>query len=557
MSKFWQQLVNIWSRLEVAQRATIILAGLGLFALVISLTYTATRPDWRTLASGLSKAKAQEIAAYLEEARVTHQVTDNGSSILVQSADLYKVGNDLAQKEMLTDGSKGFELLGKPGGMWQSTFSEHKTYDRALSGELERFFKELPGVRNARVLVDRPQPSPFLGDNDAKPKASVKLDMNPGMRLSDRQLMGVIHLCAGAVAGLSPDRVEVMDQSGLLTGKHADAGASQANTTLEAEVARELHLTRKAQEQLDAIFGPGKAHVKVSVKLDFTKRTESSSDPTTKVALEEHTTTSDEKGESTNSSGVAGTQPNVEGEQRTASNEPLKNSKNREEATTKYVVGTRKISKEDEIGRLVGMNVSILVPSLRVMKPVLGPDGKETAEKREVVEERPVADQNRIKDLVLNAIGFNAAKDLAAKLENGVNMDSRFTSAVQSMELFREEVPIQAGIPLPLSTTIPYGEAIGYVLSALVALAIILVARGQLKRSHMAWEMAEQRSREQHAVEEAQEEAQKPKVVEMSEEEKERAALKGRRLELKESIRRKIDEDPLVATQIVRRWMYE
>lgn len=555
MSKFWQQLMTVWGKLEIAQRATIVLAGLGILAVLAVVAYAGTRPDYRTLASGLSKAQANEIAAYLEEARVAFRIEDNGSTIMVPAQDVYRLGNELAQKEMLGDGSKGYELLGKQSSMWQTTFSEHKTYDRALAGELERFFKELPNVRSARVLIDRPQPSPFLGDDSAKPKASVKLDMKPGTRLSERQLAGVIHLCAGAVAGLAPDRVEVMDGSGLLTRKADDPGAGMAQTTLEAEMARETWLTRKAQEQLDAVFGPGRSQVRVSVKLDFTKRSEATSDPTGKMLLEERSTTSDEKGEQANAGAVAGTQPNVEGETRTAAAEPLKTSKVKEEVDNKYVVGTRKVTTEDEVGRIRGMTVSILIPQKKTLKPKLDEQGKPSDAKEEVLEEFPQPEKDRIKALVLDAIGFNSAKDLAAKLEGAQSLDARFTASLQSLELYREEeTPVaQAGISLPIG--LPLQDAIGYGLAALVGLAVLLIARGQLKRSHQAWAAAEART--QAAQKEAETKDQAETGEGATPEDKEQVALRARREDLKEAIKKRIMEDPASAAQVLRHWMFE
>ncbi len=557
MSKFWQQLVRIWSRLELAQRATIVLAGLGMLVLLGFLGFGASRPDYRLLASGLSKSQVAEIAAYLESSHIAYSVTDHESSILVPSASLYKVRNELAQRDMLGDGSKGFELLGKSSSMWESTFSEHKTYDRAVSGELERSFRELPGVRSARVLIDRPQPSPFLGDEDAKPKASVKLDVATGSRLSDRQIAGIIHLTAGAVAGLSPDRVEVMDNAGLLTPKSSDSGAGMAASTLEAEMARETYLTRKAQEQLDAILGPGKSQVRVSVKLDFTKRTESSSDPTRKELLEEHNSTNDEKNETSNPGGVAGTAPNVEGEARpTSAPEPLKGSKTREEATSKYVVGKKTITQEDEVGRIRGMTVSVLLPFKKTQKPKLDAAGKATKELEDTFEEYAKAEQDRFKDLVLNAIGFNAAKDIAAKSEAAQNLDTRFTVAVQSMAMY--EPPAEPVSVLPV-TGLPWTDAAGYAVAGLVALVALFVARGQLKRSHRAWADAEARARtaaEVEAKKHAPPVALEPPPEETAEE-RERVAHRQRRDLLKDQIAKQIQEDPATAVQVLRKWMYE
>lgn len=555
MSKFWLQLMNIWSRLEIAQRATIVLAGLGFLALIGFLVMSASQPDYRLLAKGLKKAQVAEIAAYLDSNHIPYKVADNESSVMIPSQHLYKMRNELAQQDMLGDGSKGFELLGKSSSMWESTFSEHKTYDRAVAGELERSFRELPGVRSARVLIDRPQPSPFSGDDEAKPKASIKLDMVIGTRLSDRQIAGIIHLTAGAIAGLGADRVEVMDSSGLLTPKASDSTAMFAQTTLEAEAARERYLTKKAQDQLDTVLGPGRSQVQVSVKLDFTKRTQSSSDPGKRELLEERTDATDEKTETAKPGGVAGTAPNVEGESRPSGSEPLRGSKTREESNNKYVVGKKTTTQEDEVGQIKGMNVSILLPFKQSQKPKLDDKGKPTKEMETVSEEYSVAEKDRFKELVLNAIGFNAAKDITAKFENATSLDSRFTSSVQSMDLYRApDAVVQAGVSLPL-TSLPWMDAAGYAFAGLVALIILFIARGQLKRSHQAWKDAEERARE---ASEAERKKNAPEEeAEEKPEDRERQALKVRRGELREQIKKKVMEDPAAAAQIVRKWLYE
>ena len=152
MSKIWQQLRAIWGRLEVSQRVTIVFVVLAAVGAAIGLGYAANRPDYRMLVSDLGKGQVTEIIAYLDTNQVKYQLADRDSTILVPSKDLYRLRNELAQRELLSDGSKGFEILTK-GNMWDSTFTEHRTYDRAVAGELERSFRELTGVRSARVLI--------------------------------------------------------------------------------------------------------------------------------------------------------------------------------------------------------------------------------------------------------------------------------------------------------------------------------------------------------------------------------------------------------------------
>ena len=552
MSKIWQQLRAIWGRLEVSQRATIVFVLLAAVAAAVGLSYAASRPDYRMLVSDLGKGQVAEIVAYLDSNQVKYQLADHDSTILVPSKDLYRLRNELAERELLSDGSKGFEILSKSN-MWDSTFTEHKTYDRAVAGELERSFRELSGVRSARVLIDRPQPSPFIGDDSAKPKASIKLDMAGGKRLTDRQVAGVLRLTAGAIAGLQPERVEIMDNHGLLTPAAADSSAMMAQTTLEAESARDTYLTRKAQEQLDATLGPGRSMVKVSTKLDFTKRSTASSDPGKSVLLKENSTTTDEKTPIAPAGGVAGTQPNVEGAPAAGAGQAQIGSKTSEETRNEYVVGKNTVTQEDEVGRITGMSVSILLDFKSTQVPKKDDKGQPTKEMEEQRLEYTDVEKQRYRDLVLNAIGYNAAKGLQLKMETVEKVEPRFSATVQSMEMYREPstVVAQAGVTIP---GLPGGIAdwIGYGLSALVAIVLLMVARGQLKRSHQSWVMTEAKAAQAEVDRKAKIKPE-AKVEDTSAEEENRA----RRMELKDQIKKRVMEDPTSAAQIVRRWLYE
>ncbi|GDY12810.1 flagellar M-ring protein [Planctomycetota bacterium] len=555
MAKLWQQVSSIWARLEVAQRATIVLALIGAVALAGVLFYAASQPSYRVLASGLTKAQVAEIVAHLDQGNVKYELADHDSSILVPSSELYRLRNELSQREMLSDGSKGFELLDKSG-MFESSFREHRNYDRAVAGELERNFKEITGVETARVLIDRPQPSPFVDDVSAKPKASVKLHLRSGVRLSDRQVAGIIHLTAGAVAGLAPERVEVMDDHGRLTPDAPDSQAAHASTALEAEIAREAHLTRKAQEQLDTVLGPGRSRVKVSVRLDFTKRAESSTDPTISKALEENTQTSDEKTPFPSTGGVAGTASNVEGEARPVAQPPAIGSKTSEQTQTRFVVGKKTVTKEDEIGRTSGMNVSILLDAQVVKEPEKDKDGKPTGKILEKQVEYSDAERKRFQELVLNAIGFNAAKEIAARLEPGADIAARFTSTVQSMAFYQQPVEVVEAGALGVDWEKENVRWwLGFALSGFIGVVALWIAWSQISNSHRAVLAAELRAR-QAAEEEAKRNAPPPPPPESPEEEMARQ-LRGRRDLLKENVRKRISENPAIAAAILRSWLAE
>jgi flagellar biosynthesis/type III secretory pathway M-ring protein FliF/YscJ len=167
-----------------------------------------------------------------------------------------------------------------------------------------------------------------------------------------------------------------------------------------------------------------------------------------------------------------------------------------------------------------------------------------------------VEEQKRFESVVLGAIGFESAKDIVAKQPDVQNIGSRFSSTVQSMDLYEPptEAVAQAAMSLPISLPGGISDWIGYGLVGVVALVLLTVARGQLKRSHAAWAEAEARAREAHEAEHKKKKAAEPEI---DPEDEIKAVVKSRRNELKENIKKAVIEDPNTASQIVKRWLYE
>jgi flagellar biosynthesis/type III secretory pathway M-ring protein FliF/YscJ len=93
---------------------------------------------------------------------------------------------------------------------------------------------------------------------------------------------------------------------------------------------------------------------------------------------------------------------------------------------------------------------------------------------------------------------------------------------------------------------------IGYGLSGLVAIVLLIVARGQLKRSHQAWAQAEAKARQEESEIKAKVKPEPP-----PDEGKVQEEARSRRVELKDQIKKRVMDDPNSAAQIVRRWLYE
>jgi flagellar M-ring protein FliF len=108
-------------------------------------------------------------------------------------------------------------------------------------------------------------------DDERRPSASVMLRLRPGAQLSRKQTQGITYLVSGSVEGLTPDRVNLVDEYGTLLagGRAPDAIDGDGSSRLEVKSSVENWLEAKAQTLLDRVVGPGKSVVRVTAELDF------------------------------------------------------------------------------------------------------------------------------------------------------------------------------------------------------------------------------------------------------------------------------------------------
>ena len=488
--------MSMWSNLGINQKVSLLAIVGAIVLTVVVIGYGVAQPDYRALVSKLSRAQVYEISAYLREQGVEHRVADNETSILVPSKDLYTLRKTLAEQDMLGELGEGFELL-DDSSFSDSTFMEQKKYDRAVSGELERSFREIDGVESARVIIVRAMPSPFLSEQNQS-SASVKLKMRGGQRLNDRQVAGIVRLTAGAVEGLASDRVEVVDDRGPLTNNEDEPGTMLANTVFEAERQRESYLNKKAQLILDRILGPGRSMVSVAVDLDFTERSEAATtlDNANRVAVSEKTTSTEESTPIPIGGGIGGTKSNVEepGLQTTKTSEPA--TKTSDDSSTQYHVGQTITKVREDIGHVRGMTVSIVLDykeQIAEAKPDEAAGAEEDAAAASPSISRiPLSDaeKTQIENSVLNAIGYYAAMDYQKTVVKNIGTD-RFKVSTECIDM----KPVPDLDEASEASVIALDDAmlnyLRYAVAAIVALALLLIARGQLKRSHEAWRRAE------------------------------------------------------------------
>lgn len=228
------------------------------------------RAEMQPLMTGLSAREASEVVRKLDEMKVSYQLSDGGSAILVSSKELYKARLEIAGAGLTSDSAgAGFELFDQVK-LQSSDFSERVNYLRALQAELARTISSIPAVDAARVHINLPPKAVFL-DQQSQPSASVMVKLRPGASLNQSQIRGIVHLVASGVENLAPERVSIVDASGGLITTGADSGFGAEQTGEEEAQSRRLQ--QMAQQVVDSILGPDRSRVSVRVELVRDRKT--------------------------------------------------------------------------------------------------------------------------------------------------------------------------------------------------------------------------------------------------------------------------------------------
>ena len=267
---FIDRLKNWWTESSPTQRYTT-LGGVMLFVLLLGGVFSfASRPKYDMLYGGLSET---------DKAAMVTELQAQGVNVKYDMAGLVEVPSDkVAQLRMsLTNAGKvpksahmGYENLADMS-LSDTPAKERERLRAIAEGELARSIETNPGVRSARVHITLGDPSPF-GDQQRPPSASINLVTSGTGSITRDQAKGIAMLVSHSVDGMDMKNVVVLDEKSLALYSGSDQSSTDALASskieLEQSVARKEE--QRIQNNLDAIFGPGKTRVSVraTVNLD-------------------------------------------------------------------------------------------------------------------------------------------------------------------------------------------------------------------------------------------------------------------------------------------------
>lgn len=332
-------------------------------------------PDYAVLFSNLQPDEANAVVQKLDAEKVPHRLADGGATILVPHEMVYEKRVELAGEGVVkSGGGTGFELFDRTN-LGMTDFQEKIAKTRATEGELQRTIGGLTPVQSARVHIASPQASLFTTTQQPT-TASVAIQTKAGMQLSASEVRGITQLVSGAVEGLKPDNVTIVDQNGTIlrpsalddtavAGGDASSALKLTQDQLVAKEKYESDLQESIQGLLDATIGAHRSAARVTAQMNFdANSTETKSYAPQGTVLSEktkHETYNGAGGPRGAAGGVPGTTTNVVPTYQGTQNQQGQGRYANTEATRNYQVGEQTAKHVDAPGKVTRLSVAVLV----------------------------------------------------------------------------------------------------------------------------------------------------------------------------------------------------
>ncbi len=358
-------IITFLKGLSTTKKVVLLLVILGTVACMSMIMIWAGRPEFKVLYSNISSEDAGAILSRLKEKKIPYRISSNGKAILVPKEKVYELRLSLASEGLPKGGGVGFEIFDKTQ-LGMTEFVQNINYQRALQGELARTIDSFYEVVSSRVHIVMPVNSVFV-EEEKPAKASVVIRLRPGMKLSKKEIKGIVNLVSASVPNLPSENVTVVDNHGdLLSSFIGDENSKLGEITSEQLAFQrrvEKGLEERVETMLTQALGPGKAIVRVSCSFDFTKQkeTEEIFDPR-KVIRSEQVLKQESSKNQNIPVGVPGVASNlVQRGAKKAQSTVQKPTFKKEEKTVNYEISKKMRHTIAPVGKITRISVAVMV----------------------------------------------------------------------------------------------------------------------------------------------------------------------------------------------------
>lgn len=374
-SQTLQNFADFFSSLDWTRRIGLIaIAGLLLAAMTGIIVWSG-KTDYKVLYTELTKDDSATIARMLEEGKIPYQVKDDGKTILVPEDHVEIWRLEIAKRGVNFTGTVGYEVFDKQA-FGTTSFVQKINKQRALEGELVKTIMHIKGITRARIHLSIPESSPFVSERKP-PSASVVLDIERGVTMTNDEVKGIQSLISSSVDGMRTPNVVVLDSRGKkLSDNDGDSMSQETANKMTLESKLNSQYEKKVEEILSRVIGEGKVIAKVAVKMDFTEKVETQTtyDNENTAVVSEVRNEQKMVGVRPSPQGIPGARSNLPGEAPQPGIPETRNDVDKSLVTRNMAVPTVVTKSKKPTAEIANLSVAVMVDGKKV--PVLGDNGQ-------------------------------------------------------------------------------------------------------------------------------------------------------------------------------------
>lgn len=367
LEKIIRNFTEFFNSLDFNKKVGLVTIASFIVACFVGIIIWASQTRMDVLYTELNREDAKKIAVLLEEKKIPYEMSNDGKTISIPEELVNKWRLEIATLGVNFSGSVGYEVFDKQS-FGTTSFVQKVNKQRALEGELIKTIKYIRGIKRARVHLSIPESSPFVSEKKA-PTASVVVDLDRGVTLTQDEIKGIASLVSSSIDGMRNENVVILDDRGKkLSENIGDAmTAYTANRmALEAKVNRQYE--SQIEEILSKVVGEGKVIAKVTVNLDFTESisTETEFDGENKAVLSEVANSQKLNGSRPSPQGIPGARSNLPGEKPQPGIPETRNNVDKSLTTRNYNVPSKVTKSKKPTAGVHKVSAAVMIDGRRV-----------------------------------------------------------------------------------------------------------------------------------------------------------------------------------------------
>ena len=435
IEKILRNFKEFFVSLDFNKKVGLVSTSVVILGVVVSMILWVTDTRYEILYSDLNKEDSQKIQILLEEKNIPKLVVDDGRTIKIPEDMVQKWRLQIATLGVNFSGTVGYEVFDKQS-FGTTSFVQKVNKQRALEGELVKTIKYIRGVKRARVHLSIPESSPFVSEKKP-PTASVVIELDRGVTLTEGEIKGVAQLVSSSVDGMRPENVVILDDRGKkLSENIGDSMTAYTANRVALEQKLNTQMENQIEDILAKVVGQGKVIAKVRVSMDFTESvsTETTYDQENKAVLSEVSNSQKLNGSRPSPQGIPGARSNLPGETPQPGIPETRNAVDKNLTTRNYNVPSKVTKSKKPTAGLKKVTAAVMIDGRRVPqvdesgKPVLGENGQP----KTVYEPWSEADIANFNAIVSSTIGLSERRGDKLVIKN-MEFAKEDTAAIEAL----------------------------------------------------------------------------------------------------------------------------